>query len=118
VNGYFFAGLEDSTDPADAAWHDRFKVTLPAGDVTIALTNIAPDMTGQVQLYNPLGSEIATASDSTGGSSVVLKHTVAAGDAGDCIVLVHPYLTRTTRGQGSTVPVFYTQPYTLTVTTP
>jgi hypothetical protein len=43
---------------------------------------------------------------------------VAAGDAGDCIVLVHPYLTRTTRGQGSTVPVFYTQPYTLTVTTP
>jgi hypothetical protein len=118
VTGYFFAGLEDSTDPAPAAWEDRFKVTLPAGDVTVALTNIATDMTGQVKLYNPLGSEIGVASDSTGGSSVVLKHTVAAGDAGDCIVLVNPYLTRTTRGQGSTVPVFYTQPYTLTVTTP
>lgn len=118
VTGYFFAGLEDSTDPAAAAWEDRFKVTLPAGDVTVALTNIASDMTGQVKLYNPLGSEIGVASDSTAGSSVVLKHTVAAGDAGDCIVLVNPYLTRTTRGQGSTIPVFYTQPYTLTVTTP
>src|SRR5579859_4084996 len=63
VNGYFFAGLEDSTDPAPAAWEDRFKVTLPAGDVTVALTNIASDMTGQVKLYNPLGSEIGVASD-------------------------------------------------------
>src|SRR6185503_18069685 len=94
ASGFFFAGHEDSTPPAPAAWEDRFKVTLPAGDVTISLTNIASDMTGNVKLFNMAGSEIGNASDSTTGSSVVLKTTVEAANAGQCFVLVQPYLTR------------------------
>jgi hypothetical protein len=118
VNGYFFAGHEDSTPPAAAAWEDRFKVTLPAGDVTIALTNLASDINGVVALYNPLGSKIDSNYDATNGSSVVLTTTVAAADAGDCFVVVYPFTGLTTHGDGSTVPVFWTTPYSLLVTTP
>jgi len=118
INGYFFVGHEDSTAPADAAWEDRFKVNLPAGDVTIALSNIASDISGSVKLFNPLGSEIGSKYDTTAGSSVVLKATIAAADAGDCYLVVQPFTGGRTHGDGSTVPVFYTQPYSLLVTTP
>ncbi len=118
ANGYFFAGNEDSTPPAAAAWEDRFKVTLPAGAVTIALTNIASDISGVVTLYNPLGSKIDSKYDPTDGSSVVLKTTVPAPDAGDCYVVVEPFSGKTTHGDGSTVPVYFTTPYSLLVTTP
>ena len=52
-----------------------FKVTLPAGDVTIGLSNLGRDISGQVKLYNATGSQIASAYDATQGSSVSLKHT-------------------------------------------
>jgi hypothetical protein len=118
VNGFFFAGLEDSTDPAAAAWEDRFKVTLPAGDVTIALTSIASDISGSVKLFNPLGSAIDSAYDPTDGSSVILTTTVASGDAGDCFIVVEPFSGSSTRGKGSTVPVYWSTAYSLLVTTP
>jgi hypothetical protein len=118
VNGFFFAGLEDSTDPAAAAWEDRFKVTLPAGDVTIALTSIASDISGMVKLYSPLGSAIDSMYDPANGSSVILKTTVTSGDAGDCFIVVEPFSGSTTHGNGSTVPVYWSTPYSLLVTTP
>jgi len=118
VSGFFFAGLENSTDPPEAAWEDRFKVTLPAGEATIALSNIASDIAGDVTLYNPSGVQIAGMHDATNGSSVVLKHTVDAADAGECFVRIEPYFGQGTRGTGSTVPAYYKQPYSLLVTTP
>ncbi len=118
VNGYFFAGQLDSTPPAAAAWEDRFKVNLPAGDATIALTNIASDISGSVKLYNALGSEIGSAYDTTQGSSVVLHKTIDAPNAGDCYIVVEPFSGNKLHGDGSTVPVFYTQAYSLLVTQP
>jgi hypothetical protein len=118
VSGYFFAGLEDSTRPPESVWQDRYKVTLPAGDATISLTNVASDMNGEIRVFNALGSEIAAKSDATLGASVILNTTIAAADAGECVILVHPHIVETTEGTGATVPVFYTQPYSLVVTAP
>jgi hypothetical protein len=118
VSGYFFAGHEVSTAPALSAWEDRFKVTLPAGPVTIALTNVASDINSHVILLNPLGAQIANQYTVTYGSSAVIKHTVTPEQAGTCFIIVKPFGVGRTSGSGSTVPTFYTQPYQLLVTTP
>jgi hypothetical protein len=118
ASGFLFAGYVDSTAPADAAWEDRFKVMLPAGDVTISLTNLASDLSGRLTLFNPLGTAIAEAHDYNGGSSVVLKKTLSAEEAGACYILVAPTGHGPIVAQGSTVPAYFGQPYALKVTTP
>jgi hypothetical protein len=118
ATGYFFGGHEDSTPPAESTWDDRFKVTLPEGEFTFALTNVAADINSEIILYDANGSVVDSESDGTKGSSVVLKHSVTSNQAGVFYVAVHPYTEFTLSGTGSTTPVFWTQPYTLTVTTP
>jgi hypothetical protein len=118
ISGYLFAGHEDSSPPAAAAWDDRFKVTLPEGQMTFTLV-VPPDMDGQITLFNALGSQIDSQYDGTEGSTVVLKHTVTAEEAGVCYVSVHPWVDyNPLEGEGSTTPGFYSTPYTLTVTGP
>jgi hypothetical protein len=118
VSGYFFAGHEAGDDPPESAWEDRFKVTLTAGDVTIALTNVAPDMDGYVELFSPLGVSIDFGIESTPGASVVVKTTLEAEEAGTCFIVVNPYGAHFSHGTGSNLPKFWTQPYTLLVTKP
>ena len=119
VSGYCFAGHLDSTRPPDSAWDDRFKIALPAGPVTIALTDVPSDMNGMVTLYSPLGTELAVQKEVANGSSVVLKRTLTPAEAGDCIIKVSPYVALLkTSGEGSSVPASYQQPYTLKVTSP
>lgn len=117
VSGYLFAGYEDHSAPADAAWDDRFKITLPQGEMTFTLT-VPPDIDGEIVLYNSLGSQIDSESDPTLGSTVVLKHTLTSDEAGVCYVAVHPYIHTVLDGTGSTTPGFWSTPYTLTVTGP
>ncbi len=117
VQGYLFAGHEVSTKPADTAWEDRFKVTVPQGMMTFTLA-VPPDIDGQIKLYNALGSEIASKSDPSVGSTVVLQHDVEASEAGVVYIGVHPYIGHDYSGSGSTTFSFWTTPYTLTVTGP
>jgi len=117
VSGYIFAGYEDHSAPADAVWDDRFKITLPEGEMTFTLT-VPPDMDGEIELFNANGSQLDTEADSTLGSTVVLKYTLTSTDAGVCYVSVHPYIHRPLDGTGSTTPGFWSTPYTLTVTGP
>lgn len=113
VQGYLFAGFENSTSIADGAWDDWFKVTLPAGMAAINLTDIASDITGDLTLYDSLGSQITSQYSTTNGASVVINQMVAAGDY---YVKVTPFLQPTAKANGSTVPAYVTQPYTLTAT--
>ena len=69
--------------------------------------------------HSSLGSQIDSQYDGTEGSTVVLKHTVTAEEAGVCYVSVHPWVDyNPLEGEGSTTPGFYSTPYTLTVTGP
>jgi hypothetical protein len=117
ASGYLFAGYEDSTAPAESAWEDRFKVTLPEGESTFTLT-VPPDIDGEIDIFNALGSQLDSESDATLGSTVVLKHDFTSGEAGVVYVSVHPYIAHKLDGTGSTTPGFWSTPYTLTVTTP
>lgn len=113
LNGYLFTGYANSTGLADNAWDDWFKVTLAAGSVSIALSDLASDMNGQVVLYDNLGVQSAEAHQSTSGSTVVLSKTGLV--AGDYYVKVRPYLPPVPKGLGAVSPVYATQPYALTV---
>ena len=62
ASGYLFAGYEASTAPNPTVWEDRFKITLPQGDATFTLT-VPPDIDGEIDLYNALGSLIDLDSD-------------------------------------------------------
>jgi hypothetical protein len=117
VSGYLFAGYEDHSAPADAAWDDRFKITLPQGEMTFTLA-VPPDIDGEIVLYNALGSQLDSEADPTLGSTVILRHTLTSEEAGVCYVAVHPYIRQVLDGTGSTTPAFWTMPYTLTVTGP
>jgi len=117
ASGYFFAGREDSTPPAETAWEDRFKVTLPEGQSTFTLT-VPPEIDGEIDIYNALGSALDSESDSTLGSTVVLQHDFTSNEAGVVYISVHPYVRHPLDGTGSTTPGFWSTPYTLTVTTP
>jgi hypothetical protein len=117
ISGYLFAGHEDSTPPAPAAWDDRFKVTLPEGEMTFTV-GVPPDIAGQIIIYNALGAEVDAQQDGTQGATLVLKHTVTTDEAGVWYAAVHPYGSATLEGTGSTTPGFYSTPNTLTVTGP
>ncbi len=110
VQGYLFAGFENSTSVPAAAWQDWFKVTLPAGMATISLMDLASDINGDVTLFDSLGSQISDKYSPTAGASVVLNQTVTAGDY---YVRLQPFTAPNPRGTGSTVPEYTRQPYTL-----
>jgi hypothetical protein len=103
-----------STGFATNAWEDWFKVTLADGNVNVALTDLASDVNGDIELYDSLGSSITSAHSQTNGASVVLNRTGVT--AGDYYVRLTPYTTPTTRGSGSVAPQYTSQPYTLMVT--
>jgi hypothetical protein len=115
VNGYLFAGYENSTGIVDSAWEDWYKVTLPAGTASVNLTDLASDVNGEITLYDADGAEVAGKYSPTNGASVILSQAVTAGDY---YVKVTPFGRPTVEGGGSTVPAYVSQPYTLTVKVP
>jgi hypothetical protein len=117
ASGYLFAGYEDGTPPMDIAWDDRFKVTVPEGEMTFTL-NVPPGIDGAITLYDANGSGIDSGADSTPGATVILKHTFTSSEAGVCYVAVAPYVNAQYQTKLSTPFGFWTTPYTLTVTGP
>jgi hypothetical protein len=115
VSGYLFAGYVNSTGIVDSTWEDWFKVTLPAGTASLALTDLASDVNGNVTLYDANGSQISNKYEPTEGASVVMSQSVTAGDY---YVKVTPFTTPGVKGEGSNVPAYLGQAYTLTVGVP
>jgi hypothetical protein len=113
VKGYLFAGHENSTSIADSAWEDWFKVTLPVGDFTATLADLASDIGARVDVYNAMGTSLQTG---TGGAGENVPVMFSAATAGDYTIKLSHYTEGTVRGAGSTVPAYLTQPYTIAVT--
>jgi hypothetical protein len=113
VQAYMLAGNEYSSGIPATAWDDWYQLTLPTQTASVALTNLAPELTGQVTLYDGLGTQLGGKYSSTGGSSVVYERPVTAGDY---YVKVSPWFPPDVGGGGSPIlPAYVTQPYTLTV---
>ena len=114
VHGFLYAGYSVSTGFTASAWEDWYKITLAAGTATIALTDLASDVNGEIDFYDSLGASISSNYSTTSGASVVLNRTGVT--AGDYYLKISPFTLPSSRGNGSVVPQYATQPYTLTVT--
>ena len=114
VEGYMFAGWEYSTEIPPEEWNDWYVVDLEAGTTSILLSILASDASGDIRLYDSLGTQIDREYSSTNGSSVLLERDLAT--AGTYYVMVRPWNTGATRGESADVPHYLTVPYTLTIT--
>jgi len=113
VQAFMFAGYASSTGFASNAWEDWYKVTLAAGMVNMTLAILATDVDGDIVLYDALGTEITSMGSAANGSSVVLNRTGIT--AGDYYVKVTPFYVPATKGNGTVLPQYVSQPYTLTI---
>jgi hypothetical protein len=116
IHGYLFAGFENSTSVADAAWEDWFKVTLDGTPVQIALTDIASDIGASVDLYDTNGVPKDSKSETQGASVVWSPSSDLTATPGDYYLKVNQYTGGYTKATGATVPAYLSQPYTLNVT--
>jgi hypothetical protein len=114
AQAFMFAGFTSSTGFASNAWEDWYKVTLAAGLVKFTLAILATDIDANMVLYDALGTEITSMGTATNGSSVVLNRTGIT--AGDYYLKVEPFYVPTGKGNGTVLPQYVSQPYTLTVT--
>jgi hypothetical protein len=116
IHGYLFAGYENSTSIADAAWEDWFKVHLDGTPVQIALTDIASDIGASVDLYDTNGVPKDSKSETQGASVVWSPSSDLTATPGDYYLKVNQYTGGYTKATGATVPAYLSQPYTLNVT--
>jgi hypothetical protein len=114
IEAYMYAGFENSSSIPSEDWYDWYKLALEPGEATILLEVFANDINGEIQLYDPLGVDIAYEYESTNGASVVVEHAIE--EAGTYFVRIAPWSSRNPRGTGSNPPQYLTVPYTLTVT--
>jgi hypothetical protein len=117
IHGYLFAGFENSTAVANTAWEDWFKVTLDANKTAeIALTDLASDIGANVTLLDSDGAPQDSKSGLSGASVVWTPTVDNFVKGGDYYIKIEHYTGGDTHGNGSTVPAYLSQPYTLTVT--
>lgn len=114
AQSFMYSGLVSSTGFASNAWEDWYKVTLAAGMVKITLAILASDIDANMVLYDALGTEITSMGTAANGSSVVLNRTGIT--AGDYYLKVEPFYVPTAKGNGTVLPQYVSQPYTLTIT--
>ena len=115
VHGYLFSApiTAASTNGKATPWDDWYKVTLPAGNTTFALTDVATDANAQLWIYDTSDAgALSNPYSYTNGSDVSATKQVAAGDY---YVVVQPFSGVATSGGGTTPPLYTTKPYTLTV---
>jgi hypothetical protein len=114
AQAFMFAGFTSSTGFASNAWEDWYKVTLAAGMVKLTLSILATDIAGDMVLYDALGTEVTSMGSATNGSTVLLNRTGIT--AGDYYVKVAPFYVPSGKGNGTVLPQYVSQPYTLTIT--
>jgi hypothetical protein len=117
VRAFMFAGFRSSIAPRREAWEDWFKVTLAAGSVQIALTDVPRTIDGTLMMTDGNGAAVGILSvSSRPGMSVTFSHTGLA--AGDYDIVVEPLAIIEPHGAGSTPAPYVIGPYTLSVTQP
>jgi hypothetical protein len=114
IQGYFFVGYDSTTDPPGSAWESWYKVTLPAGMASVALTNVAVDAAGEVAFFDSTTTSIADHYNSTRGTNV--QFDVPTATAGDYYLRVDPFTKSSASGGSTNIPMWMTQPWSLTVT--
>jgi hypothetical protein len=117
VQGLFFSGYADDTVLTDQS--DYFKVTLPTGMSSLKLTNVASDMRGDLKLLDTNGVQLSDTGSSTYGADLVVTPNITT--AGDYYIVIASAYSGLSSPKGfttKTLPMWATQPYTLTVTTP
>jgi hypothetical protein len=117
ASGVFFRGYQDDTVLTDHL--DWYKLTLPMGNMTATVTNVAMEVRGWLILYDATGMQITDFSQSTAGGDVVLMHAIPT--AGTYYVSVGPRFPGDLLPKAAnnrTLPSWSTQPYTLQVTSP
>ena len=116
AQGRFFAGYATGAAPTATDWEDWFSVPLAAGSYTIKLTNVGADINPAMVFYDPSGVQITSASSNTAGADLTLNQTITT--AGTYYVVTVPYGTLPlSNGVGTTLPMWGTQTYSLSVTT-
>jgi len=116
VEGKFFAGIVTGEAPTMTDWEDWFSVPLTAGAYTIKLTNVAADINPNLAFYDTSGVQIGNTSSNTPGADLTLNQTITT--AGTYYVVTVPYGTLPLLyGVGTTLPMWGTQSYTLSVAT-
>jgi len=117
VEGKFFAGFVTGALPTTTDWEDWFSVPLTAGAYTIKLTNVAADLNPNLVFYDPSGAQVGSnVFSTTPGADLTLNQTITT--AGTYYVVALPYSTLPTLvGVGTTLPMWGTQSYTLSVIT-
>lgn len=116
AQGRFFAGYVTGAAPTMTDWEDWFSVPLTAGAYTIKLTNVAADINPDMVFYDPSGAQITGASSNTEGADLTLNPTITT--AGTYYIVTLPYGTLPlSNGVGTTLPMWGTQTYSLSVTT-
>jgi hypothetical protein len=117
VEGKFFAGFVTGAQPTATDWDDWFSVPLAAGAYTIKLTNVAADINPNLVFYDPSGAQLGNnVFSNTPGADLTLSQTITT--AGTYYVVILPYSTLPVIvGTGTTLPMWGTQSYTLSVAT-
>ncbi len=112
AKSFLFTGYELSSAPPDDAWDSWFKVSLTVGTARVELTDVPPDINGQITLYDNLGSQVENTYDGTPGSSVILEKAIAT--SGEYYIKIKPFSRPgSLTGDTANVPKFFTQPYSL-----
>ena len=101
------------------AFADWYSAPLAVGPVTIKLANVATDILGDIQLFDPNGEKVDEMYTTTNGANVMLTTEVMT--AGTYKLVVQPF-SGGPPPAGEVVamvpPDHFTRPYTLTVTQP
>jgi hypothetical protein len=113
LQGKFFAGYATSTAPSTIDWTDWFSVPLTPGNFTVKLTNAPADLTSFLYFYDSSGVQVSSMFSDTPGADLTLTPTITT--AGTYYVSTIPYVIPEPVGTGTTLPMWATGTYTLTV---
>jgi hypothetical protein len=113
--GKFFAGYTTSMAPTNVDWTDWFSIPLTPGNFTVKLTNAPADITSRIFFYDTEGSQLSDtfSSSNTAGADLTATQTIAT--AGTYFVATVPFGIPNPVGTGTTLPMWATGTYTLTV---
>jgi hypothetical protein len=112
--GKFFAGYATSAVPTTIDWTDWFSIALTPGSFKVTLTNAPADIVSAIYFYDTQGGQLSSTFTNTPGGDLTLTSTIAT--AGTYYLSTVPSGSfPSVFGSGTTLPMWATGTYTLTV---
>jgi hypothetical protein len=112
--GKFFAGYATSAVPTTIDWTDWFSIALTPGSFKVTLTNAPADIVSAIYFYDTQGGQLSSTFTNTPGGDLTLTSTIAT--AGTYYLSTVPSGSfPSVFGSGTTLPMWATATYTLTV---